>query len=114
MTLNPSIDFSTERAASRGEARRYRTSTARKVDCIPGLGSGKNPRLRFALDLLRTKRRADGRWNRDPAQTDSDDKGSQWSADHPEERPVPLSFESARKPGKMITLRALRVPSRVS
>jgi len=83
------------------------------LECLTALGYGKDPRLGFALDLLRKKRRPDGRWNLDAVQTDPDAEGAQWFARHPEKRPVPLSFESANKPSKMITLRALRVLSRV-
>ncbi|MGC2289327.1 MAG: hypothetical protein WA688_05660 [Thermoplasmata archaeon] len=34
--------------------------------------------------------------------------------EHPKARPPPLSFETARRPSKMITLRALTVLSRVN
>jgi hypothetical protein len=84
------------------------------LDCLTALGYGKDPRLGFALDLLRKKRRPDGRWNLDAVQTDPDPEGAKWFAQHPEKRPVPLSFERAKKPSKLITLRALTVLSRVS
>jgi hypothetical protein len=84
------------------------------LDCLTALGYAKDPRLGFALDLLREKRRGDGRWNLDADQTDPDEEGARWFAEHPEKRPTPLSFEKVGQPSKMITLRALTVLARVS
>jgi len=83
------------------------------LDCLTALGYGDDRRLGFALDLLRKKRRPDGRWNLDAVQTDPDPETAEWFAKHPEKRPVPLTFEAAGRPSKMITLRALTVLSRV-
>ena len=83
------------------------------LDVLTALGYGSDKRLGFALDLLRKKQRADGRWNLDADQTDPDPEGAQWFAEHPEKRPTPLSFETAGQPSKMITVRALAVLSRV-
>lgn len=83
------------------------------LDCLTALGYGQDPRLRFALDLLRHKRRPDGRWNLDAVQTDPDPEAAAWFAAHPEKRPVPLTFEPVGRPSKMITLRALTVLARV-
>jgi hypothetical protein len=83
------------------------------LDCLTALGYGDDRRLGFALELLRKKRRADGRWNLDAAQLDPDPETAEWLAKHPEKRPAPLTFEPAGKPSKMITLRALTVLSRV-
>ncbi len=84
------------------------------LDCLTALGYGKDPRLDFALRLLRSKRRPDGRWNLDAVQTDPDEEGARWFAEHAERRPTPLSFESPGRPSKMITLRALTVLSRLN
>jgi hypothetical protein len=84
------------------------------LDCLTALGYGDDPRLGFALGLLRKKRRPDGRWNLDAVQPDPDPEGVQWYAEHPKQRPAPLAFEAAGRPSKMITLRALTVLSRVS
>jgi hypothetical protein len=84
------------------------------LDCLTALGYGGDPRLGFALDLLRKKRRPDGRWNVDGVQPDPDLEGAQWYAEHPKNRPTPLVFEVAGRPGKMITLRALTVLSRIN
>ncbi len=83
------------------------------LDCLTALGHGDDPRLGFALDLLRKKRRPDGRWNLDAHQTDPDPESARWFAQHPERRPAPLVFETPGRPSKMITLRARVVLSRV-
>jgi len=84
------------------------------LDCLTALGYGDDRRLGFALELLRKKQRPDGRWNLDAVQTDPDPETAAWFAKHPEKRPAPLTFETAGRPSKMITLRALTVLSRVS
>jgi hypothetical protein len=84
------------------------------LDCLTALGYGDDPRLGFALELLRKKRRSDGRWNLDADQPDPDAEGAKWYAAHPKQRPTPLRFERAGRPSKMITLRAMSVLSRVS
>jgi len=84
------------------------------LDCLTALGFGHDRRLGYALDLLRKKRRPDGKWNLDAVQPDPDADALQWLAKHPEHRrAVPLTFETAGRPSKMITLRALTVLSRV-
>ncbi len=83
------------------------------LDCLTELGYGNDPRLGYALQLLRSKRRKDGRWNLDAVQTDPSDEAARWLAAHPDKRPTPLTFERPGMPSKMITLRALRVLQRV-
>ncbi len=83
------------------------------LGCLTALGYGRDPRLGYALDLLRSKRRPDGRWNLDAAQPDPDPETARWFEEHPERRPAPLTFEAAGRPSKMITLRALTVLSRI-
>ncbi|MCI4341443.1 MAG: hypothetical protein L3K11_03610 [Thermoplasmata archaeon] len=83
------------------------------LDVLTALGYGDDPRLRFALELLRQKQRSDGRWNLDADQPDPDPESAVWYAEHPKQRPTPLSFEVAGRPSKMITLRALTVLSRL-
>jgi hypothetical protein len=82
------------------------------LDLLTALGYTDDPRLAFALDLLKKKRRPDGRWNLDAVHPD-DPALETFFLEHPEKRFVPLSFETARRPSKMITLRALTVLSRV-
>jgi hypothetical protein len=83
------------------------------LDILTALGYGGDPRLGFALDLLRKKRRTDGRWNLDALHPDVSARVAQWYAQPPKERAVPLSFETVGRPSKMVTLRALTVLSRV-
>ena len=83
------------------------------LDVLTELGYGGDPRLGFALSLLRKKQRPDGRWNLDAAHPDSGSSAARWYAEHPGSRPSPLSFEPVGRPSKMITLRALTVLDRV-
>jgi hypothetical protein len=83
------------------------------LDVLTALGYRDDPRLTFALGHLRKKRRSDGRWNLDAVQADPSPAAAKWYAEHPNKRPTPLAFETAGRPSKMITLRALMVLSRV-
>jgi hypothetical protein len=83
------------------------------LDILTALGYGDDPRLGFALDLLRKKRRPDGRWNLDAVQPDPYAETVEYYKDHRGQLPVPLTFEEVGQPSKMITLRALTVLSRV-
>jgi hypothetical protein len=58
-------------------------------------------------------RRPDGRWNLDAVHPDAPTY-ERYFLEYPEKRFVPLSFETAGRPSKMITLRAPTVLSRVS
>jgi hypothetical protein len=82
------------------------------LDCLTGLGYGRDPRLGGALHHLREQRRVDGTWSMGPPQTDPDAEGAKWFAEHPTKRPTPLIFEKSGTSSKMITLRALTVLSR--
>ena len=83
------------------------------LEMLTALGHGRDPRLRFALDLLKKKRRSDGRWNLDAVHPDGGPRAEAWYAAHPKDRPTPLAFERPGRPSKMITLRALGVLARV-
>ncbi|MCI4324339.1 MAG: hypothetical protein L3K00_00395 [Thermoplasmata archaeon] len=84
------------------------------LDALTALRYGRDRRLTFALDLLRKKRRPDGRWNLDADQFDPDAETAVFFAKHPNKRPTPLVFEKAGGPSKMVTLRARVVLSRVA
>ncbi len=73
------------------------------LDMMTALGYGDDPRLQFALSLLKKKRRTDGRWNLDAVHPD---------VMH-EFNDKPFALETAGAPSKMTTLRALTVLSRV-
>ncbi|MCI4338963.1 MAG: hypothetical protein L3J68_01340 [Thermoplasmata archaeon] len=84
------------------------------LDIVTALGYGSDPRLRFALGLLKKKRRADGRWNLDAVHPDVEGAGAaEWYRKHPKDRPTPVALEVRGKPSKMITLTALKVLARV-
>ena len=84
------------------------------LDVLTALGYTDDPRLGFALDLLKKKRRKDGRWNLDGVHPEMTPEAVRWYAKHPEQHPpTPLAFETPGQPSKMITLRALTVLSRV-
>lgn len=92
----------------------YRYDLLVGLDVLTSLGYGNDPRLGFALDHLRKKRRPDGRWNLDAHEPDYDAEALRWLAAHPKEkRPTPLVFERPGSPSKMVTLKALTVLSRV-
>ncbi len=84
------------------------------LEALTALGYGDDPRLAFAVEHLRKKRRRDGRWNVDAIHPDAPAYYEKFYQDHPSQRPVPLSFEPAARPSKMITLRALIVERRLA
>src|SRR2546425_3620564 len=55
------------------------------LDFITALGYGTDPRLRFALNLLREKRRPDGKWNLDALHPDAEGGVAEWYAKRSEE-----------------------------
>ena len=82
------------------------------LDLLTALGYGDDPRLRFALDLLRRKRRRDGRWNLDAQHPDAEGAIGRWIRAHPN-RAVPLQLEAVGRPSKILTLRGLLVLDRI-
>ena len=74
------------------------------LEMITALGYGEDPRLRFALNLLKRKRRADGRWNLDAIRPES----------LPQTNDKAFALERVGAASKMITLRALIVLSRLN
>ena len=83
------------------------------LDVLTDLGYVDDPRLSFALDHLRRKRRRDGRWNLEAAHPDVEGPMAAWYASHPTRRPHPLTFDTVDGASKMITLRALTVLRRM-
>lgn len=83
------------------------------LDLLTALGYGNDRRLRFALSVLKRKRRTDGRWNLDAVHPDVEGGMARWYDRHPSQRPTPLQFEPVGRPSKMVTLRALMVLSRL-
>jgi hypothetical protein len=83
------------------------------LDFMTRLGYGNDPRMTFALDHLRARRRADGRWNLDAVHPDVKGGMAEWFAKHPRDRPSPYALEKVGRPSKMVSLTALRVLSAV-
>jgi hypothetical protein len=82
------------------------------LDFMTSLGYAKDPRLGYALSLLREKRRPDGRWNLDAIHPDIEGKMALWFEEHPRYKQTPWGIETPGKPSKMITLTALEVLKR--
>ena len=83
------------------------------LDFMTALGYGDDRRLKFALDLLKKKRRSDGRWNLDVIHPDVEGGVADWYKKHPKHAPTPFALEAPGKPSKMITLRAMVVLKRL-
>jgi len=83
------------------------------LDFMTALGYVDDPRLSYAIKLLKSKRRRDGRWNLDAAHPDVAGGMAEWYKKHPKDKPTPFSLEQAGKPSKIITLTAMRVLRRI-
>lgn len=84
------------------------------LEFITALGMSDDPRAKPALNILKEKRRPDGRWVMDAVHPDllSQGRAPPWFLKH-RDRFKPFSLEPPGQPSKMITLRALRVLRRV-
>ena len=71
----------------------YVTDLLQNVEALVALGYGRDPRLAHALNLIREKQDADGRW-----QLEYDYAGKTWA-----------DFGPKKQPNAWVTLRALRV-----
>lgn len=83
------------------------------LDFMTALGYGKDRRLSHAVEVLKKKRRPDGRWNLDAVHPDVEGGMEEWYRMHPKKVPTPFALEGVGQPSKMITLRALLVLKRV-
>ena len=83
------------------------------LDLLTALGYGDDRRLKFAVDLLLSKRRRDGRWNLDAVHPDVEGSIVRWYERHPDQRPTPLQLETPGRPSKLVTLTALNVLRRL-
>jgi hypothetical protein len=84
------------------------------LDFMTALGYGADPRLRFALSLLKRKRRPDGRWNLDAVHPDLEGGMADWYAKNPKQAPTPFALETPGRPSKILTLKAMEVLARVA
>ena len=83
------------------------------LDFMTALGFGDDPRLRYAISVLKERQRADGRWNLDAVHPDVEGGIAEWFAKHPKRAPTPFALERVGEPSKMITLRAMQVVQRL-
>lgn len=81
------------------------------LDFISALGYGDDRRLRYAISVLKRKRRRDGRWNLDAVHPDIEGSMALWYA---KGKPIPFALETPGQPSKMVTLTAMRVLSRLN
>lgn len=78
------------------------------LDFITALGYGYDKRLSHAIDILKQKRGAEGRWNLDTVHPDVEGM-AEWYKKHPKQAPTPFALERVGEPSKMITLKAMLV-----
>ncbi|MDG6941865.1 MAG: terpene cyclase/mutase family protein [Nitrososphaerota archaeon] len=83
------------------------------LDFMTALGYTTDRRMDYAVSLLKSKRRPDGRWLLDSVNPDPDSPQGRWDRDHPRQATVPFSLEVPGRPSKMVTLRALTVLARL-
>jgi len=83
------------------------------LDFMTALGYGDDERLAYAIQLLKKKRRRDGKWNLDGVHPDVEGGMAEWYKKHPKDQPSPFSLEKPGEPSKLITLIAMRILSRI-
>jgi len=83
------------------------------LDFMTALGYGSDKRLGYAIQLLKKKRRRDGKWVLDAVHPDIEGGMAEWFKKHPKEKPAPFSLEQQGQPSKLITLSSMRVLSRL-
>jgi hypothetical protein len=79
------------------------------LDFMTALGYGGDPRMRYATEWLRSRRRPDGVWNLDAVHPDVGSAMRRYYRDHPSDRPIPFALETVGRPSKMVTLTAMKV-----
>jgi hypothetical protein len=83
------------------------------LDFMTQLGYGGDRRLGHAIDVMKKKKRSDGRWNLDAVHPDVEGNMARWYKEHPKQMPTPFALERAGEPSKMITLRCMLVLKRI-
>jgi len=83
------------------------------LEFMTSLGYGRDKRLGHAIEVLKKKRRKDGRWNLDAVHPDAEGGVGEFYAKHPKQAPTPFALEKVGEPSKMITLRAMIVMKRL-
>lgn len=80
------------------------------LDFLTALGFSSDKRLAYAVDQLKKKRSADGKWKLNAAHPDLEASIAKWYKKRP---PTPFALEGVGEPSKMITFKALRVLKRI-
>jgi hypothetical protein len=83
------------------------------LDFMTALGYGDDKRLGYAIQVLKKKRRRDGKWLLDAVHPDVEGGMAEWYRKHPNDRPIPFSLEQSGRESKIVTLTALRVLARL-
>ena len=83
------------------------------LDFMTALGYGDDRRLKYAISLLKKKKRRDGRWNLDAVHPDLEGSIAEWYKKDPKRTPTPFALEKPNEPSKMITLKAMQVLNRL-
>jgi hypothetical protein len=83
------------------------------LDFLTRLGYGNDPRMAYALGLLRSKRRRDGRWNLDAIPPDVGGYMLRFYRAHPDVIADAKALETPGRASKMVTLAALGVLDRL-
>ena len=83
------------------------------LDFMTSLGYGDDKRMKYAIRLLKKKRRQDNKWLLDAVHPDVEGGMMKWFNEHPKDKPIPFSLEKPGQPSKMITLTAMRVLSKL-
>ncbi len=83
------------------------------LDFMTALGYGDDERLTGAIAVLKSKMRADGRWNLDAVHPDLEGGTAEWYSKHVKQAPTPFGLEKPGRPSKMITYRALLILRRL-
>jgi hypothetical protein len=83
------------------------------LDFMTALGYANDPRLGHAVDVLKKKRRRDGKWFLDAVHPDVEGGMADFYKQHPKHMPTPFAVEAVGQPSKMITLRAKVVLNRI-
>jgi squalene-hopene cyclase-like protein len=84
------------------------------LDFMTALGYSGDKRLGYAISLLKEKRRRDGAWNLDAIRPEESVALASWKKKHPSSKDMtPFVIEQPGRPSKIITLRAMKVLTRI-
>jgi hypothetical protein len=70
------------------------------LDFMTALGYTNDPRLEYAVKLLKTKRRRDGKWNMDAIHPDVEGGMAEWYKKHPKDKSTPSPSNKPESPAR--------------